>query len=77
MKAVQFGVRVPNSGPLAGVENILQTARAAKQMGFVRVPEFDFRPAPRPTQPGKPGRRTSGWRSFGVVTCVGQISRIG
>ena len=34
MRAIQFGVRVPNSGPLAGVENILQAALAAEQMGF-------------------------------------------
>ncbi len=34
MKTVQFGVRVPNSGPLASKENILQTAQAAERMGF-------------------------------------------
>jgi probable F420-dependent oxidoreductase len=31
---VQFGVRVPNSGPLATVENIVRAAQAAEQLGF-------------------------------------------
>ncbi|MGH2977376.1 MAG: hypothetical protein ACRDKC_03240, partial [Gaiellaceae bacterium] len=34
MTAVQFGVRVPNSGPLATIENIVRAAQAAEEMGF-------------------------------------------
>ncbi len=34
MKKIQFGVRVPNSGPLAGIENIVKTAREAERLGF-------------------------------------------
>ena len=30
MKAIQFGVRVPNSGPLADIDNILKTAQEAE-----------------------------------------------
>lgn len=34
MKEIQFGVRVPNSGPLADIDNILKTAQEAERMGF-------------------------------------------
>lgn len=34
MKEIQFGVRVPNSGPLAAIDNILKTAKEAERMGF-------------------------------------------
>jgi probable F420-dependent oxidoreductase len=34
MRDIQFGVRVPNSGPLASVENIVRAAQAAEEMGF-------------------------------------------
>ena len=34
MREVQFGVRVPNSGPLANIENIVAATEAAEEMGF-------------------------------------------
>jgi probable F420-dependent oxidoreductase len=34
MREVQFGVRVPNSGPLASIENIVEAARRSEDMGF-------------------------------------------
>jgi probable F420-dependent oxidoreductase len=34
MTGLQFGVRVPNSGPLSTVENIVRAAKAAEDMGF-------------------------------------------
>ena len=34
MNEIQFGVRVPNSGPLATIDNILKTAKEAERMGF-------------------------------------------
>ncbi len=34
MKKIQFGVRVPNSGPLASKENIVKAAKEAERMGF-------------------------------------------
>jgi probable F420-dependent oxidoreductase len=34
MAKVQFGVRVPNSGPLSGVENIVRAAKEAERLGF-------------------------------------------
>ena len=34
MREVQFGVRVPNSGPLATIENVVTAAEAAEEMGF-------------------------------------------
>lgn len=37
MSGVTFGVRVPNSGPLASVENIVRAAREAEALGFETV----------------------------------------
>lgn len=37
MKQIQFGVRVPNSGPLAAKENIVKAAQEAERMGFDSV----------------------------------------
>jgi probable F420-dependent oxidoreductase len=37
MTKVSFGVRVPNSGPLASVENIARAATAAEDLGFDSV----------------------------------------
>ncbi len=34
MKKIQFGVRVPNSGPLAEIKNIVKATREAERMGF-------------------------------------------
>ncbi len=34
MNKIQFGVRVPNSGPLSSVENIVKTAKQAEELGF-------------------------------------------
>jgi probable F420-dependent oxidoreductase len=31
---IKFGVRVPNSGPLANVENLVKAAKAAEEIGF-------------------------------------------
>lgn len=37
MRKTQFGVRVPNSGPLATKENIVRAAKEAENMGFDSV----------------------------------------
>jgi probable F420-dependent oxidoreductase len=37
MEKVQFGVRVPNSGPLSSPENIVRAAQEAERMGFDSV----------------------------------------
>ena len=37
MARIEFGVRVPNSGPLSSIANIVQVAKAAEQMGFDSV----------------------------------------
>jgi probable F420-dependent oxidoreductase len=37
MAKVQFGVRVPNSGPLSSPENVVRAAREAERMGFDSV----------------------------------------
>ncbi|HEX3336524.1 MAG TPA: TIGR03619 family F420-dependent LLM class oxidoreductase [Jatrophihabitans sp.] len=37
MSRIEFGVRVPNSGPLSSVANVVQVAKAAEQMGFDSV----------------------------------------
>ncbi|MFQ5850469.1 MAG: LLM class flavin-dependent oxidoreductase [Candidatus Binatia bacterium] len=37
MKKYQFGVRVPNSGPLSGKENIVKASQEAEEMGFDSV----------------------------------------
>ena len=34
MNKISFGVRVPNSGPLSSIENIVGTAKSAEDMGF-------------------------------------------
>ena len=34
MHKIQFGVRVPNSGPLSSVENIVKAAKQAEELGF-------------------------------------------
>ena len=34
MKKIQFGVRVPNSGPLSSVENIVRATKFAEEVGF-------------------------------------------
>jgi probable F420-dependent oxidoreductase len=34
MREVQFGVRVPNSGPLTSIENIVDAAKRSEDMGF-------------------------------------------
>jgi probable F420-dependent oxidoreductase len=34
---IEFGVRVPNSGPLSSVENIVKAAKETEQMGFDTV----------------------------------------
>jgi probable F420-dependent oxidoreductase len=34
MAKISFGIRVPNSGPLSGVENIVRTAQKAEELGF-------------------------------------------
>lgn len=34
MKKIKFGVRVPNSGPLCGKENIVRAAKEAERLGF-------------------------------------------
>ena len=34
MTKIEFGVRVPNSGPLASVENIIRASQATEEMGF-------------------------------------------
>ncbi|MFQ5681968.1 MAG: LLM class flavin-dependent oxidoreductase [Candidatus Binatia bacterium] len=37
MKKIQFGVRVPNSGPLSSVENIIKATKKAENLGFDSV----------------------------------------
>lgn len=37
MRQIQFGVRVPNSGPLAAKENIVKATQQAEEMGFDSV----------------------------------------
>jgi probable F420-dependent oxidoreductase len=37
MANIEFGVRVPNSGPLSGVENLIRTAKTAEDLGFDTV----------------------------------------
>lgn len=37
MRQIQFGVRVPNSGPLAAKENIVKATKQAEEMGFDSV----------------------------------------
>jgi probable F420-dependent oxidoreductase len=34
MSAIEFGVRIPNSGPLSSVPNIVRAAQEAERMGF-------------------------------------------
>lgn len=34
MKKIQFGIRVPNSGPLSSIESIVQAAQFAEEVGF-------------------------------------------
>ena len=37
MNKISFGVRVPNSGPLSSIENIVKATEAAEDMGFDAV----------------------------------------
>jgi len=37
MGKYQFGIRVPNSGPLSGKDNIVKAALGAEEMGFDSV----------------------------------------
>ena len=37
MNRISFGVRVPNSGPLSSIENIVKATKAAEDMGFDAV----------------------------------------
>jgi alkanesulfonate monooxygenase SsuD/methylene tetrahydromethanopterin reductase-like flavin-dependent oxidoreductase (luciferase family) len=34
MSGLTFGVRVPNSGPLASIDNIVRAAKEAEALGF-------------------------------------------
>src|SRR6266542_1581588 len=34
MNKISFGVRVPNSGPLSSIENIVKATKSAEEMGF-------------------------------------------
>src|SRR3989304_6380769 len=34
MNKISFGVRVPNSGPLSSIENIVKATKAAEELGF-------------------------------------------
>ena len=34
MNKISFGVRVPNSGPLSSIENIVNAAKTAEDLGF-------------------------------------------
>ena len=34
MPRIEFGVRVPNSGPLSGIDNIVRATKSAERMGF-------------------------------------------
>ena len=36
MKKIQFGIRVPNSGPLSSIESIVQATQFAEEVGFER-----------------------------------------
>lgn len=37
MSKIEFGIRIPNSGPLSSVQNMARTARAAEELGFDTV----------------------------------------
>lgn len=37
MAAIEFGIRVPNSGPLSSVENLRRTAKTTEELGFDAV----------------------------------------
>jgi probable F420-dependent oxidoreductase len=37
MSTIKFGVRIPNSGPLSGVENLVTAAQEAERLGFDSV----------------------------------------
>lgn len=37
MSDIRFGVRVPNSGPLAAVDNVVKSAQTAQELGFQSV----------------------------------------
>lgn len=37
MSEITFGVRIPNSGPLTGVDNLVKAARATEDLGFHTV----------------------------------------
>ncbi|MDQ1691335.1 MAG: hypothetical protein QOH56_2580 [Pseudonocardiales bacterium] len=37
MTKIEFGIRVPNSGPLSSVQNLIRTAKAAEDLGFDTV----------------------------------------
>ena len=37
MNKISFGVRVPNSGPLSSIDNIVKATKAAEDMGFDAV----------------------------------------
>ncbi|TAJ76415.1 LLM class flavin-dependent oxidoreductase, partial [bacterium] len=34
MHKIQFGVRVPNSGPLSSIANIVKATKEAEELGF-------------------------------------------
>ena len=36
MNKISFGVRVPNSGPLSSIQNIVQATKAAEEVGMYR-----------------------------------------
>ncbi len=37
MKKIEFGVRVPNSGPLAAKDNLVKASQEAERLGFDTV----------------------------------------
>jgi alkanesulfonate monooxygenase SsuD/methylene tetrahydromethanopterin reductase-like flavin-dependent oxidoreductase (luciferase family) len=37
MGKYQFGIRVPNSGPLSGKDNIIKAAQRAEELGYDSV----------------------------------------
>jgi probable F420-dependent oxidoreductase len=37
MTTIEFGIRVPNSGPLSSVDNLVRTAKSAEALGFDTV----------------------------------------
>jgi len=37
MNKISFGVRVPNSGPLSSIENIVKATKQAEELGFDAV----------------------------------------